>query len=342
MKYHIFTTQEKWSIVKRTEASSDKSRELAKLGIPRSTYYDWLKNSCEAKKRTPHHIWNKTPSDIEEKIIKCRLSGNSLKTSPARIMENLEYDEGYLITESGVKSVLTRFKLNNLLKPKKKHYYIRPKAEKFLDMVCVDDIEFIRYKPHDTFVLNFTDEASYMALESRVYDHRTNGYDIILGLKAIYSEYGHYPKKLRLDNAQAHKAKKVIRFCRRHGIKLEFITKGCPEENWPIESWHRNLNQDVICQHSYATIHEWQTAIDQYTYFHNHQKRLRSDTIKRTPHEIAFSYTTPLTQARLKVKLIRKHRGQSVVQKYLYPQQMSQSYKNLLFKPLFVSEMCVS
>lgn len=44
MKYHIFTTQEKWSVIGRVEATSHKERELAKLGIPKSTYYGWLKN----------------------------------------------------------------------------------------------------------------------------------------------------------------------------------------------------------------------------------------------------------------------------------------------------------
>ena len=341
-KYQIFTTQEKWSIVNKVENSKDKKRELSKLGIPRSTYYDWKKNDCQTKSKAPHVVWNKTPIKIENKIKEYRLSGDSLKQSPARIIEQLEQNQGYILTESGAKSVLKRIGLNSLLKPRKKHYYIHPKAEKFLQVVCVDDVEFMRWKPRDTFVLNFTDESSYFALESRVYDKRINQYHIIKGLKTIYSLHGRYPKKLRLDNARAHKARKVIRFCDKHHIEMEFITKGCPEENWPVESWHRNLNQDVIYCHGYATIQEWQQNINAYRYYHNYQKRLRSDAIQRTPDEIAFSYTTPLTQARLKVKLQRKHFGQTSVQKYISPQTMSNYLKNKQFKPLIVSEMCVS
>lgn len=342
MNYQTFTTQQKWSIIQRTEQSPDKSRELLRLGISRSTYYGWLKTRGGPKKKTPHTVWNKTPEHLEARIREYRLSGDALKQSPARIVEQLEQHDNFIITESGVKSVLTRLKLNGFLRPKKKHYHIRPKAEKFLQVVCVDDVEFLRQKPHDTFVLNFTDEASYLALESRVYEHRTNAYDIIKGLKNLKQTYGRFPKVLRLDNAQAHKAHKVIRFCRKNGIKPDFITKGCPEENWPIESWHRNLNQDVIYQHGYSTIKEWQQAIDQYRYFHNRIKRLRSDPIKRTPHEIAFSYTTPLTQARLKAQLQRKLLGQTHVQKFIVPQQFAPSLKNIVFKATSVSEMCVS
>jgi len=343
--YQIFSQQEKWSIVQRVAGSANKKRELAKLGISRSTYYDWKKNECQAKKKIPHTIWNQTPKEIEKKIKEYRLSGDAFKQSPARIVEQLEQNEGYIMTESGVKSVLVRLKLNGFLKPKKKHYHIRPKAEKFLQVVSVDDVEFVRYKPRDTYVLNFSDEASYFAVESRVYEHRTNAYDIIKGLKRIKQNYGRYPKTLRLDNAQAHKARKVIKFCEKNNVIMDFITKGCPEENWPVESWHRNLNQDLIYRKGYATIQEWQRAIDEYRHFHNYQKRLRSDPIQRTPAEIAFTYTTPLTQARIIAKLKRKHLGQTKVNRWINP-ETRQAQTNLLnslqIKPNYVSEMCVS
>ena len=343
--YHIFTQQQKWSIVQRVESSKNKERELAKLDIPKSTYYDWKKNNCETKSKAPHVVWNKTPENMEARVKEYRLSGDPLKQSPARITEQLEQNDGYILTESGAKSVLVRLKLNGFLKPKHKSYHIRPKAEKFLHVVSVDDVEFMRYKPRDTYVLNFTDEASYLAAESRVYEHKTNAYDIIKGLKRIKETYGRYPKSIRLDNARAHKARKVIAFCLKHSIAMDFITKGCPEENWPVESWHRNLNQDVIYRHGYATIEEWQKAIDAYRTFHNTIKRLRSDHIQRTPAEIAFCYTTPLTQARLKAKLQRKHLGQTKAQKWI-PEDARQA-NSLILSSIqtnlrSVSEMCVS
>jgi transposase len=343
--YQIFSQQEKWSIVQGVDNSRDKKRELIKLGIARSTYYDWKKNGCQVKKKIPHTIWNQTPEELERKIKEYRLSGDPFKQSPARIVEQLERNEGYIITESGVKSVLVRLKLNGFLRPRKKQYHIRPKAEKFLQVVSVDDVEFIRQKPRDTYVLNFSDEASYFAMESRVYEHRTNGYDIVKGLKRIKQNYGSYPKTLRLDNAQAHKSKKAVRFCQKNNIEMDFITKGCPEENWPVESWHRNLNQDLIYRKGYATIQEWQKAVDEYRHFHNYQKRLRSDPIQRTPAEIAFAYTTPLTQARIIAKLKRKHLGQTKVNRWITPETkraQTSLLNSLQINPNYVSEMCVS
>ncbi len=342
MEYQILTEHQKWSIIERVEASANKERELSKLGISKSSYYDWKKNDCKTKNRAPNHVWNKTPDNIESRIKGYRLSNDALKQSPARIMENLEQSDNYLITESGVKSVLVRLKLNGTMRPRKKQYYIRPKAEKFLDVVSVDDIEFIRFKPHDTYCLNMTDEASYLGLESKVLDRKIRGYDIIKGLKMIKFKYGRYPKKIRLDNARAHYALKVSIFCEKNNIKIDYITKRCPEENWPVESWHRNLNQDLIYRHGYATIREWQKAIDDYRYFHNYQKRLRSDSIQRTPAEIAFAYTTPLTQARIKAKLKRKYFGQTSVQRDINPNISIITARIQQLQALSVSEMCVS
>ena len=342
MQYIIRTKQEKWSIVQRVQATTDKKRELAKLGISGSTYYDWKQNDCQTTKKTPHHIWNQVPAEIEAKIKAYRLSNDPLKHSPARIVEQLELNEGYLITESGVKSVLVRLKLNGMLRPKKKQYHIRPKAEKFLQVVCIDDVEFIRTRIHDTCSLNLTDEASYFAMESKVLGRKVQGHDIVRALKTIRLKYGRYPKMIRLDNARAHHSKIVAAFCLKHGIEIDFITKHCPEENWPVESWHRNLNQDVIYRKGFATVSQWQKAIDEYRTFHNYQKRLRSDPNQRTPAEIAFCYATPLTQARLKAKLKRKQQGQTSVQNRI-PQATLDSYrKNYTINSLFVSEMCVS
>jgi len=328
--------------MRQVEESGDRKRELIKLGIPRSTYYEWRKTGGDSKSKAPKSVWNKTPKGIEEKILEYRFSCDKQKNSPARILENLEVNQGYIMAESGVKSVLKRNNCSSLIRTKKKYYHIRPKAEKFLDVVCFDDDEFTRTKPHDTFVLNFIDEASYMALENRVFFHRTNQYDIVKGLKAIKRKYGKYPKVIRCDNARVHKAISVKTFCVKNNIEIDYITKGCPEENWPVESFHRNLNQDLIYQHGFKTQREWQEAIDEYVEFHNMKKRHRSDPILRTPHEIAFAYTTKLTQARLKTKLQRKLHGQTRVEKYVDKKILEESQKYYQLKPYSVSEMCVS
>ena len=53
-----------------------------------------------------------------------------------------------------------------------------------------------------------------------------------------------------------------------------------------------------------------QKILEDYMEYYNTKKPLDSDPLKRTPREIATGQTSILTQQRLKIKLLRKHRGQ--------------------------------
>jgi hypothetical protein len=136
---------------------------------------------------------------VDQEVRKCRESGDPLKESPARIMEHLERLD-YFITESGVKSIIKRLKLPKLRYPVKKNFSIRPKAEKFFQVLCLDELDFLRFRPHDTNILNFVDEASYYPVKSTVFGRKINQNDIVKALKEIKKEYGKLPKILSLDN----------------------------------------------------------------------------------------------------------------------------------------------
>ena len=306
INYRSYSLQEKWLIIGQVKEASNKRRKLKELAVPKSTYYDWLSHNLRTGSKAPHKVWNKAPEWVEEEVKKCRESNNPLKESPARIMEHLE-SLGYFITESGVKSIIKRLKLPKLRYPRKKYYYIRPKAEKFFQVICVDELDFLRFRPHDTNVLNFVDEASYYPVKSTVFGRKINQNDVIRALKEIEKEYEKLPKIIRWDNLQVFKSRKVRRYCQEKGIILDHINKGCPQENWPVEIWHRALNQGVIYRHGFARISDWQRAIDQFREYFINNWRIRSDPILRTPREIAFAFTTPATQHRLKLKLMRKH-----------------------------------
>lgn len=304
--YRSYTLQEKWLIVKQVKEASNRREKLKELEVPKSTYYDWLSHNLRTNSKAPHQVWNKSPEWVDQKVTELRLSNDPLKESPARIMEHLE-ELGYFLTESGIKSIIKRLGLPRLRQPTKREFYIRPKAEKFFQVVCVDERDFLRFRPHDTNVLNFVDEASYYPLKSIVIEGKANRHHVVKALKEIKKEYGKLPKILRTDNAQIYKSRIIKKYCQKKGIILDYITKGCPQENWPVEVWHRALNQNVIYRNGFVKISEWQRAIDRFReYFINHW-RIRSDPILRTPKEIAYAFTSPATQHRLKLKLMRKH-----------------------------------
>lgn len=304
--YRSYSLQEKWLILSQIKETKNIRQKLKELEVPKSTYYDWLSHNLRTSSKAPHRVWNKSPAWVDQEVTQCRLSGDPLKETPARTMEHLER-LGYFITESGVKSIVKRLRLPKLRYPRKKNFYIRPRAEKFFQVLCADELEWLRYRPRDTFALNWVDEASYYPVKSTVFPRKINARDVVRALKEIERTYGKLPKTIRWDNAQIFKSKKVKRYCKRHGIKLDYIEKGCPEENWPVEIWHKALNQNVIYRNGFAKISEWQRAIDSFREYFINFWRIRSDPILRTPKEIAYAFTTPVTQHRLKLKLMRKH-----------------------------------
>lgn len=331
--YSIRALQEKWSILFAVKRSKNRRQTLKLCGIAKSTYYDWLRKGPKPMSRAPKKIWNRTKKLVVRMIAALRESADPLKHSPMRILEFLEYRAWIFMSEPGIKGVLKRLNAPPLKRHRSKTFYVRPRAEKFFQVLCVDEFEWLRFRPRDTFALNWVDEASYYAVRSTVLGHKPNQYDVLRDLKAILVQYGRLPKVIRFDNAQIFRARTVRAFLRRHGVQLDYITKGCPEENWPVESWHSPLREHVINRHGYGTIHEWQAEFDRFRGYYNDFRRLRSDPLLRTPREVAYAFTTPQTQQRLKLRLLRKHRRCQHTLKNPHP---------VLLSALQVSEMCVT
>jgi len=337
-KYIIRTLDDKINLIKQVEQESirqnkTKSWILKQLNIPKSSYYDWIKNNCKTKKKTAYNIWNKTPEWIEEKVLKLRDDYEAYRSerSPNGISTRLEKYNIFL-TGGGIYNILCRKGKNReLIKKRKEPYIIYPKAETFLEVVCIDDIMLSNEKPRDLAIFNAIDEYSESSVGIQFVSHRVNRFDVIELLKKIYAEYGVYPKIVRLDNAQAHQSLEVNEFCTKRGITLQFIDKGKPQQNWPVEVFNNVLKQDMF----YGSIWDWtelnkmQQELDKYRIYYNTEKRKYSDNIQRTPYEIATGITSQNTQKKLKYKLLRKHKGQV----YAFTHMLKNAYSSTFYCP---------
>jgi len=307
---------------------------LKQMNIPKSTYYDWLKAGGTTKSKAPHYVWNKTSKEVEEKIISIR-KNNALyqsQRSPNGISTLLEEDNIFM-TSVGVWGVLKRKGESRVLLTPKKQFIIYPKGEKFLDVVCIDDIMLTNWKPRDTAVFNAIDEYSQLSVAIRFIPHRVNKFDVVSLIKEIKRNYGKFPKKIRLDNARAHSSRLVKKYCEFNNIELQFIDPGTPQQNWPVESFNGVIKKDLIKRYFWGE-KDKQKTLNNYRYYYNNFKRLDSDPLKRTPNEIATAISSKNTQQRLKFKLLRKHYGQ-VIAKQATLKQQTISLFNL-------SEMCVN
>lgn len=348
VNYNTFSDFEKQRKIKEVESESKRLEKprywiLKQMGIPKSTYYDWLKSGGKSKSKAAKVIWNKIPDIIEELIIKQRDDSNLVRSerSPLGIANKLA-EFNIIISESGIYNVLKRNNKNRKFKGYKKTFIIFPRSSKFLEVVCIDDISLSNSKPQEFSVFNAIDEYSGVCLKSLFVDHRINRYDVIRLLEEIKKKYGKLPKILRLDNAKAHISLIVREYCEKNNIKLQFIDKGTPQQNWPVESFNAVIEKDLIYTSFWRGWRDFsnkQEIIDKYIEYYNNTKPLKSDYLKRTPNEIATGITSVLTQRRLKIKLIRKHRGQVAAKK-----EADKYLKNnqLIFATCNLSEMRVN
>jgi len=311
---------------------------LKQMNIPKSTYYDWLKVEGKTKSKAPHRVWNKTSKDLEEKIISIRNNDKlySSQRSPNGISTLLENDNTFM-TSVGIWKVLKRYGQSRALVKSKKQFIIYPKGEKFLDVVCIDDIMLTNWKPRDKAIFNAIDEYSQSLVAIRFIHHRVNKLDVISLIKEIKKNYGRFPKKIRLDNARAHISRLVKKYCKLHGIELQFIDPGTPQQNWPVESFNGVIKKDLI-ERCFWGSQDKQKMLNDYREYYNNIKRLDSDPLKRTPKEIATAITSKKTQQRLKLKLLRKYYGQVVANQATL--ELHQAKPILLLNTL--SEMCVN
>jgi hypothetical protein len=340
--YNIFSDYEKQQKLKEVESeykrlNKSKYWVLKQLSIPKSTYYDWLKTNGVSKDKTPKTIWNKTPKVIEDKILEIRDNNNIYKSkrTPVGIANELE-KYGVFMTSVGVWNVLKRNNKNRNFVDYKKTFIIFPKAEKFLDVVCIDDTALTNWKPRDLAIFNAIDEYSHVSVGILFTQHRINKYDVIELLKQIKKNYGRLLKTVRLDNARAHSSIAVKKYCKENNIKLQFIDPGTPQQNWPVESFNGVIKKYLIntSMWKWNDLSDKQELLEKYREYYNNEKPLNSDPLKRTPNEIATAITSKRTQQRLKYKLIRKHFGQIAVQKAILKKQT-------ILTPV-LSEMCVN
>lgn len=317
-KYNILTDYEKQKKLQEVDEECRRVKRskywvLKKLGIPRSTYYDWLNTSGHTKSKAPHTIWNKTPKIIEAAIVSLR--DNILNLHSERSCLGIANKFNGIITKSGVRCILKRHGKNRQFSEIKKTFIIYPRSTKFLEVVCIDDIGITNNKPRELSVFNAIDEYSSVSVAILFVTHRINRYDVITLLEMIKKKYNRWPKILRLDNAQAHKSKLVKMYCLKNNIKLQFTDKGTPQQNWPVESFNGVLQKDLFGSAlwgGWMDLSNKQEILEKYAEYYNTKKPLESDALKRTPEEIATGITSPDTQKRLKIKLLRKHRGQII------------------------------
>ena len=107
-----YPASEKLEIIRLVEQSHlPVKRTLAKLGIPRATFYRWYDRyqtggpeALDDRSPRPDRVWNRIPDDVRERIIDLALDEPAL--SPRELAVRFTDTESYFVSEASVYRLL--------------------------------------------------------------------------------------------------------------------------------------------------------------------------------------------------------------------------------------------
>ena len=107
-----YAAPEKLEIIWLVEGAQLSARQtLAKLGIPRTTFYRWYDRylqrgeaGLEDPSPKPQHVWKRIPDAVRRKVVKLALKETEL--SPRELAVTFTDQESYFVSETSVYRVL--------------------------------------------------------------------------------------------------------------------------------------------------------------------------------------------------------------------------------------------
>ena len=107
-----YSASEKLEIIRLVEGSHLSARQtLAKLGVPRATFYRWYDRylqrgeaGLEDQSPRPKHVWNRIPDEVRRKVVKLALKETEL--SPRELAVTFTDQENYFVSEASAYRIL--------------------------------------------------------------------------------------------------------------------------------------------------------------------------------------------------------------------------------------------
>jgi putative transposase len=107
-----YPASEKLEIIRLVEGTHLSARlTLAKLGIPRTTFYRWYDRylqrgeaGLQDQSPKPKHVWNRIPDEVRRRVVNLALEETEL--SPRELAVTFTDKESYFVSEASVYRVL--------------------------------------------------------------------------------------------------------------------------------------------------------------------------------------------------------------------------------------------
>ena len=292
-----------------TESGLPRRRALAQLGLPKSTYYRWLKRQIEGRlqdKKSGSPIpWNKLNPEEEEKIVNQVRASPEL--SPRQLALRIVDSGGIYISESSVYRILKR---EGLIKPAEivgfkagKEYHRKTKRPNELWATDCAHLKVVDWGWY--YLVTVMDDYSRFILAWELKSDMAAGSLIDVVQKAVdITGMADVPVEDRTvllsDNGAGYLSRQFNDYLRLIRIRHVIASPYHPQTNGKIERYHRTIKGEIK-QVPYEMPGDLRESIDAFIEYYNHW-RYHEGLGNVTPYDVYIGRHLEVIQRRREVK----------------------------------------
>lgn len=256
-----YAASEKLGIIRTVETSPlPVRRSLAQIGIPRSTFYDWLDryaagglDGLEDRKVRPLRVWNRIPDHVRDKVIGLALDKPEL--SPREVAVTFTDSERTFVSESSVYRLL---KAEGLVTSPA--FIVMKAAEAFanpttaINQLWQTDFTYLKVTGWGWYYLSTVlDDFSRYIVAWKLCTTRAASYvtaTLELALQASGLEGIGVRQRPRLlsDNGPSYVANDLADWLESQGMKHTRWKPYHPMTQGKIERWHLSLKSRILLE----------------------------------------------------------------------------------------------
>lgn len=308
-----YPASEKVEIIRLVEESHLSARlTLAKLGIPRTTFYRWYDRylqrgeaGLQDQSPKPKHVWNRIPDVVRRKVVKLALQETEL--SPRELAVTFTDQEGYFVSEASAYRIL---KAHDLITSPA--FIVIKAAKEFTDKTTAinqlwqTDFTYLKVLGWGWFYLStiLDDYSRYIISWKLCTNMRTQDVKdtLDLALEASGCDQVHVVHKPRLlsDNGSSYVSGELAEWLQDKDIKHSRGAPYHPQTQGKIERWHQTLKNRILLE-NYFLPGDLEAQIEAFVDHYNHQ-RYHESLSNVTPADVYFGRDKAILKQRERIK----------------------------------------
>ena len=308
-----YAASEKLEIIRLVEESHLSARQtLAKLGIPRTTFYRWYDRylqrgeaGLQDRSPKPKHVWNRIPDEVRRKVVKLALKETEL--SPRELAVTFTDKENYFVSEASIYRILKSHDL--ITSPA---FIVIKAASEFKDKTTAvnqlwqTDFTYLKVLGWGWFYLStILDDYSRYIISWRLCTNMraedvTDTLDLALQASGCDQVHVIHKPRLLSDNGSSYVSRDLAEWLQEKGMKHSRGAPYHPQTQGKIERWHQTLKNRILLE-NYFLPADLKAQIKAFVDHYNHQ-RYHKSLNNVTPADVYFGRDKAILKQRERIK----------------------------------------